>query len=583
MATSYFKLRPGIQDAMTDEAKSAVERIKEASRLLRGEIAQELQNDEDHFSGDSVQLLKHHGTYQQDNRDERAAARAAGDRTKRHSFMVRTRIPGGRLTAEQLRAHIDLCDSCGNGTLRITSRQGLQLHGVKRGELREVIRRVNQSELTTLGACGDVNRNTMCCPAPYADGVRQQLQELAEQIAQEFAPRTRAYHEIWLVDDETAEKELVAGGEVEEVEPLYKTAYLPRKFKVGIALPHDNCIDVYTHDVGLLAVVEEDQIVGYNVLVGGGMGVTPSNKKTYPALGKKLAYAAPGEVMEVCRAVIQVQRDFGNRSNRKLARMKYLVDQMGMESFRDKVAEYYGKPLREPHPADVHATCDHIGWEEQGDGRWFYGLNIENGRLADTDQHQLKAAVRAVCEQLAPHIRLTAHQSILFCDIDSSDRAKLEQILSDHSVVLSDQISTVRRWSMACVAWPTCGLAITESERALPGIIDEMEAVLQQMGLDREAFTVRMTGCPNGCARPYNADIGLVGKARGRYTVFLGGNQLGTRLNFIYQDLVPGEEIVATLRPVFEYFQQDHTEGETFGDFCARKGKEDLLGQCEAE
>ncbi len=449
----------------SDQKKSAVEGIKEASRSLRGSIGEELSNELDHFGEDSVQLLKHHGTYQQDNRDERTAARAAGDKTKRHSFMVRTRVPGGRLTAQQMLAELQLGDELGCSNVRITSRQALQLHGVLKQDLRAVIRRIQDVQLTTLGACGDVNRNTMCCPAPYADPVHDQLQQLAQQIADTFAPRTQAYRDIWLMDDATGQRQLIGGGPDDE--PLYGTAYLPRKFKIGIALPHDNCIDVYTHDIGLLAIVQQGQIAGYNVLVGGGMGVTPSNKKTYPALGKQLAFATPDEVLSLCQAIIEVQRDLGNRADRKTARLKYLVDRLGIDEFRNQVAARGGRALRDPRSDDVQEMQDHIGWEEQGDGRWYYGWNVENGRLADTDTAQLKSAVREVCQTLSPGIRLTAHQSILFTDIEPARRSELEEILRRHHVVLSEQISTVRRWSMACVAWPTCGLAITESERAL--------------------------------------------------------------------------------------------------------------------
>ena len=566
------------------EKLSPVEGIKESSNWLRGDLAAELAQDTDQFSSTSIQILKHHGTYQQDDRDERSAARASGEAGKRHIMMVRTRIPGGQLTADQLMAELALCDEFGNGTLRLTSRQALQLHGIPKGSLREVIRRIQAVDLSTLAACGDVNRNVMCCPARYASEMHRQVQQLALQCTDHFSPRTCAYREIWLQDLDSGDKQWIQGGEAseEEVEPIYGRTYLPRKFKMGIAFPFDNCIDIYTHDLGLLAIVEHGTIVGYNVLVGGGMGVTPSNKRTYPALAKKLAFVSPEEVMSVAEAVVKVQRDFGNRSDRKVARMKYLVDRLGIEAFRAQVAAYYGGKLALPHPDDVHAVNDHIGWEEQGDGRWFYGLNIENGRVADTPHMQLKTALRKVCDTLAPGIRLTAHQSILFTNLEASARPVLEQILREHQVPMSESISTVRRWSMACVALPTCGLAITESERALPGIIDELERELEQCGLSQEAFTVRMTGCPNGCARPYNADIGLVGKAKGRYTVFLGGSHLGTRLNFLFCDLVPAEDIVSRLRPLFHYFRRDRVAEESVGDFCHRKGSEDLRAWCES-
>ncbi|MBI2824246.1 MAG: NADPH-dependent assimilatory sulfite reductase hemoprotein subunit [Planctomycetia bacterium] len=564
---------------------SPVEGIKTTSNFLRGSIGNELSDGEDHFNKDNAQLLKHHGTYQQDDRDARAGGRAGGGvhADKVYSFMVRTKIPGGKLTSRQLLAELDLCDELGNATLRITSRQGLQLHGILKSHLKETIRRINDVQLSTLAACGDVERNVMCCPAPHhQDPVHQQMQDLADRLAQHLCPRTTAYHELWLTDSQTGEEMLCGGGSNgHEVEPIYGPTYLPRKFKTGIGLPGDNCIDIYANDLGLLAIPRDYKITGYNVLVGGGFGVTPSAKKTFPALAKRMAFVAPDQVIDVATAVIKVQRDFGNRADRKVARMKYLIADWGLERFKAKVEEYYGRPLADPEPDDVWAFDDHLGWHEQGDGRWFYGLNVENGRLLDTEGMRLKTAIRAICNRLAPNTRLTPHQSMLFTDVTDEGRAVLESILRDHGVKLSHEISNARRWSMACVAWPTCGLSITEAERALPGVIDELEVELARLGLSSETFTVRMTGCPNGCARPYNSDVGLVGKAAGRYTVFLGGRLLGNRLNFIYKDMVPGEELVSTLVPVLTYFKQAREQGETFGDFCHRKGAGDLLAWAE--
>ncbi|NIL98931.1 MAG: NADPH-dependent assimilatory sulfite reductase hemoprotein subunit [Planctomycetales bacterium] len=558
-----------------DNKPSAVEGFKADSNYLRGEIAAELADGNAFFGKGSIQLLKHHGTYQQDNRDQRKAARADG-RGKAYSMMVRTKIPGGRLTADQLLAELDLCDELGDTTLRVTTRQGLQLHGVVKGDLQHVIQRINQVQLSTLGACGDVNRNVMCCPAPYHnDPVHAELQALADRLADYFAPHTPAYHEIWLADGDGSEPQLVGGG-CEEVEPIYGKLYMPRKFKMGIALPGDNCIDAYSQDLGLLAVCRDFEIAGYNVLVGGGFGVTPSAEKTFPAVAKRMAYVPADRVRDVAEAVVKVQRDFGNRSDRKVARLKYLIANWGIDKFKSKVEEYFGGPLDEPVAEEVWGYEDHLGWTDQGDGRWFYGLNVENGRIKDEGSFRLKSALREICSQLAPRIRLTAHQSILFTDLAEGQRAGLEQILRTHGVPLLDQISAARRWSMACPAMPTCGLAVTESERVLPGIIDQLERELAKLGLSDEVFTIRMTGCPNGCARPYNADVGLVGKTLGKYTILVGGRRLGDRLNFIYKDVVPAEEVVLSLVPLLIYFKQDRQEAETFGDFCHRKGKEDL-------
>ena len=571
---------------MSDPLKpSAVEVFKIQSNYLRGDIGPELRDSNDFFGKSSIQLLKHHGLYQQDDRDARAAGRGeAGNvkSAKEFSFMVRTKIPGGKLTSDQLLAELDLCDEVGNTTLRITSRQGLQLHGVLKHDLWKTIHRINEIQLSTLAACGDVERNIMCCPAPLKDRVRSQLQALADQLAAHLCPRSRAYHELWITDPESGEETLAGGGSNgHEVEPIYGPTYLPRKFKTAIGLAGDNCVDLYANDLGLMAVLEGDTIKGYNVLVGGGMGVTPSAEKTFPAVAVRMAFIQPEEVVDVATAIIKVQRDFGNRSDRKVARLKYLIHNWGLPKFKAKVEEYYGRPLANPHSDDVHGFDDHIGWHEQGDVRWFYGLNVENGRIHDEGDLRLKTALRLICGTLKPGIRLTPHQSMLFTDIEAADRPALETMLREHRVKLHDEISTVRRWSMACVAWPTCGLSITEAERALPGIVDQLEVELAKLGLSHEKFTLRMTGCPNGCARPYNCDIGLVGKAAGRYTVFVGGRLLGDRLNFIYKDMVPASDIVPTIVPVLTYFKHARESGETLGDFCHRKGAQDLLSWTE--
>lgn len=560
---------------------SPIEGIKDQSHFLAGDIGPEMVDANDHFGKSSEVLLKFHGTYQQDDRDVRGGAVVEdGKKKKSYIFMVRTRIPGGKLTSRQLLDELDLCDEVGNTTLRITSRQGLQLHGVLKSNLKQVIHRINQTQLSTLGACGDVNRNVMCCPAPYKNNVYRQTQELADQLAEHFAPRTKSYHELWLTDSATGEKQLAGGatdGDGFDVEPIYGKFYMPRKFKMAIGYAFDNCVDLYANDLGLMALTEGDKIIGYNVLAGGGMGVTPSAKKTFPAVAKRICFATPENVLAVTEAIFKVQRDFGNREDRKIARLKYVVANWGVEKFKAKVEEYFGGPLPDPHPDDVHGFNDHMGWDEQGDGNLFYGLNVENGRIKDTESMRLKTALREICSTLNPSIRLTSHQSILFTDIRPQDKPTLEKLLRDHGVKLTEEVSTVRRWSMACVAWPTCGLSITESERALPGILDQLEAELARLGLAAEQFTVRMTGCPNGCARPYNCDIGLVGKAKGKYTLLLGGRLLGDRLNFIFKDMLPEEEIVPALVPVLLYFKQARTSGETLGDFCQRKGADDLL------
>lgn len=559
---------------------SGVEKIKAASDYLRGTIAAELASPADAFEEDTVQLLKHHGMYQQDDRDQRGAKDAQGKKLgKAYSLMVRVKVPGGRLTAEQLLSQLDLCDELGSSTARITDRQDLQLHGVLKKDVRQAIRRINEVQLTTLGACGDVERNVMCCPAPFRnDPVRNAIQEMASRLSSYLLPRSTAYHEIWLADPETGEKELCGGGpDGHEIEPLYGPTYLPRKFKTAIGLVEDNCVDAYANDFALLAIRDGAHLVGYNVLVGGGFGVTPSNKRTFPAIAKPLSFAKPDEVVELATAVIKVHRDCGDRSDRKRARIKYLIADWGMDRFKAKVEEYYGRSLADPHPQEVHGFDDHLGWFEQGDGRWFYGLNVENGRILDRDGFQLKTALAEICRTYRPGIALTPHQSILFTDLRPEDRSGVEAVLRRCGVRLSEEISNVRRWSMACVALPTCPLAVTESERVLPSLMDSLEGELQRLGLSAERFTVRMTGCPNGCSRPYNADIGLLGKTAGKYTIYLGGRLLGDRLAFVFKDLVRLEDVVSTLRPVLAAYKAQRHDGETLGDFCHRLGTAGLL------
>ena len=557
---------------------SKLEKIKEESQFLKGTIDTEMAADSDHFGAADIQLLKFHGTYQQDDRDKRAELKKAGG-GKAFAMMVRCRIPGGRITSSQMLSMLEMCDELGDSTMKITTRQTIQLHGILKNDLRSTIHRINEIGLSTLAACGDVNRNIMCCPAKIQDGVHQEMLKLTDELTTALAPQTPAYHELWIKDPETGEESLVGGGPPENVvEPLYGPRYLPRKFKTGIALPEDNCIDIYTQDLGFLAVVRDGSIIGYNVLVGGGMGTTPALKgKTYPALAKRMAFCTPDQAVEVAKSVIKVQRDYGNREDRKIARMKYLVDKLGIEKFRRSVEEYFGSPLKDCTEDDVHGFDDHMGWQDQKDGKWSYGLNIENGRVYDNDKVQLKAAMREACKTFDTELRMTGHQSIIFTDIDSDDKEKLTAIFSKHGVRLTEETSTVRRWSMACVALPTCGLAITESERYLPSVIDGLEAPLAKLGLDKERFTIRMTGCPNGCARPYNADIAFVGKAKGKYTMFLGGGWLGNRLAYVYKDLVPEDTLVDEVVAIASAFKANRNDGESLGEFCDRIGKDDLI------
>lgn len=559
---------------MSDAAElSKVEHLKAGSHQLRGTIAEELCQTDVPFSEGSENLLKHHGSYQQGDRDVRGEG-------KTFSCMVRSRVPGGKVTAAQLLAELDLCDRFGNGTLRITTRQGLQLHGVLKRNLRETIREINHIKLSTLAACGDVNRNVMCCPAPInTNSIRRDNQSLADRIVEVLRPRTSAYFDIWLRDEQTGTEQNVTEFQPVE-EPIYGANYLPRKFKIGISLPEDNCIDVLTYDLGFVTIHNGGAIEGYNVVVGGGQGMKPSNKKTFPAVAKRMAFCTPDEVLDVAAAVVKAYRDTGNRSDRQLARLKYVIANQGLDFFRGKVEEHLGRKLAEARDVEITGVDDHMGWHEQGDGHWFLGINVENGRIKDDGSLRIKSGLRAILSKYGMNARLTPLQGVILCDIKPQDKADISRLMAEHGMAAAENLTLIRRYSMACPAFPTCGLSITESERVFPSIVDALEAELRKFGLLSERISVHMTGCPNGCARPYTPEIGFVGKAKGKYTVYLGGNAEGTRLGFLFRDMVPLEELAQAVSPVFSYFQRARESRESFGDFCHRKGLADLQAQC---
>jgi sulfite reductase (ferredoxin) len=548
--------------------RSGAENIKENSRQLRGTIALELAAESDHFSDHNQALIKFHGSYQQVDRDTRKNRRKEGV-GKHYMFMVRCKIPGGRVTALQYLAVDQLADRYANGTLRFTTRQGIQLHGVLKGDLKATIAGINNCLLTTLGACGDVERNVMACPAPHEhDGVHAELQETATILAAHLAPRTRGYHEIWLNGERVDEST--------DIEPLYGKVYLPRKFKTGLALPEDNCIDIYAQDLGLLAIVEDGRIVGYNVLVGGGMGMTHGKAQTFPHMAQPICYVPARAVVGAAEAVVRLFRDHGNRADRSRARIKYLVHDWGVEKFREVLSEYIGGALHMPKPVEPTRHETHLGWHPhgntQGKGKFYYGISVENGRVKDEGTLRLRTALRLIVKRFLPEIRLTPLQDILICGLEAQDRADIERILQEHGVLLPEQLSNVQKHSMACPAIPTCKLAITESERALPAIIDQLEAELERQGLSDETFSVRMTGCPNGCARPYQSDVGIVGRSGDKVTLFVGGNVLGSKLSFPLRDLVPMDEVVPLLAILLEDFKTKREAGEGFGNWCQRMG-----------
>jgi sulfite reductase (ferredoxin) len=576
---------------------SKVEAIKLASEYLKTFVADELKNGSTHFTDDAATVLKFHGSYQQDDRDLRKQLKKEG-KDAAHQFMVRVRIVGGKLSAPQFLACDHLAQTVGNGSLRITTRQEFQLYGVLKHDLQTTMRQINEALLSTLAACGDVERNVLCCPAPLCDSIRDDLNADALAWAAHCAPRSSTYWEIWL-DGEKIESlppdatiEVPTPGD-DPVEPIYGKTYLPRKFKTAFALPEDNCTDIHANDLGFLGVVVDGRLAGYNVLAGGGLGTTPSAQKTFPFLAQPLCFVDRGDVKKIGEAVLKVYRDCGNRSDRKRARLKYIIHDWGMPAFRAKVEEYLGHSLADPRPITVTGVDDHLGWHPQGNGKLFLGIPVENGRIKDDGDLRLATGLRAFFQRYKTPARLTCQQSILLEDIEPSRHGEIERWLAEYGIASVEQISTVRRWSMACPALPTCGLAVTEAERALPGILDQLEVELSRLGLEKERFTVRMTGCPNGCARPYNSDVGLVGRSAhinedgtpgpGTYTIFLGGRTVGDRLNTEFKDYVPYDQVVAELVPIFVRFKAERNDGESFGDFCDRVGALELAHSVSPE
>jgi sulfite reductase (ferredoxin) len=562
--------------ALGEGVGSKVERIKIESNNLRGHIREELDEDTSHFSEDQVQLIKFHGMYQQEDRDARQQRKAAGSE-KAYQFMLRSRIPGGIVTAEQYLIEDELAGRYANGTLRITTRQGFQLHGILKGDLHSTIHTINEALLSTLAACGDVNRNVMACPAPTANRAQAQVQEIAHRIAMHLAPRSHAYHEIW-VDGEQLDTVTLE----QETEPIYGPTYLPRKFKIGVAFPGDNCIDIYTQDIGLVACLEGEQLDGFTVLVGGGMGMTHGKTETYPRLATPLCYATVDEVLAVVETIVMIQRDYGDRQNRKHARMKYVVEERGIAWFRAELEQRLGYAVQDPRPVTWHDVEDHLGWHAQGDGRWFLGLFVENGRIKDSSTMCMRSGLRQAIEEFRPDIRLTAQQNILLTGVNEAQRKPLTALLASHGIPTSSAELGIRRFSMACPALPTCGLALAEAERVHPAVVQQIETDLQALGLANESLSIRMTGCPNGCARPYMGDIGFVGRTKDIYNIYLGGDILNTRLNTLYAPSVHLNELAATIRPLLALWRDERTPGETFGDFCYRVGTGYLRDQVQA-
>ncbi len=550
-----------------------VEEIKAESRSLRGTIQESLGADSNHFSEDEYQLLKFHGTYQQDDRDQRAA-RKAQNQDKDWSFMVRSKLPGGDLSAAQYLEHDRIAGELGNSTLRITTRQGFQTHGVLKGDLKECIHRINESGVTTWGACGDVVRNTIAPAAPIDDAAHRDAQRLAKEISQAFLARSTAYADIWLNDEKLAKLAVgTSSGSSEtdaQEEPIYGKQYLPRKFKVAIAIPPRNDVDVYANDLGFIAQVEGGEVQGYTVVVGGGFGMTHGNQNTYPVLAKPLAYVQREQVIQTAVAVVTVQRDFGNRTDRKRARLKYLIDEKGIEWFREEVQARLAFALQAPKQVRWDTVSDLLGWHRQGDGKLFCGIWIQEGRIKDAEGVNTRSAFAKIAREFGFPVRLTTNCNLIFYNIDPGQKAAVDKILIEHGIQRSESLTPVRQLAQACVALPTCGQALAESERVFPGVLDKIEEIMAELGISEEPILIRMTGCPNGCARPYNADISFVGRAPGKYALYVGGSITGERLVGLQQKSVTLGEIPDRVRDLLEEFVRERFEGETFSDYWGR-------------
>ncbi len=552
---------------MTEEKKLSInEKIKTESRYLGGSLAQTMASDVDHFSSDELQLIKFHGFYEQDNRDQRPGLIKAG-KPKAYSMMIRSKVPGGLLNAEQYLVHDKIADDFGLGQFRITDRQGIQFHGVLKKNIKGLLQALNRVRVTTIGACGDVVRNVMAPAAPFLKYRKHGLQDYAQRVSDQFLWKSGTYAELWLDG-----KKVDLDAPVEKLEPIYGKTYLPRKFKIAMAFPGDNSVDVYAHDIGIVPEIKDDKLTGFNILVGGGMGMTHGVTTTYPRVATPLCFVKPEDLLEITKAIVIAQRDLGNRADRKNARLKYTIDRLGPAKFREEVEKRFGKKTEDIHPFEFKEIEHYHGWHDQGDGKWFIGVFVQNGRVKDEGDFKLRTALRTVVQKWKCDVVLTPEQDILLCGFSADQKKEVETVLKSHGVKLPEEWGAIAKHSIACPALPTCGLAISESERAIPAVLDQIQDQLNSLGIGKEPISIRMTGCPNGCARPYTSEIGFVGKTAGTYSIFLGGSHLGQRLNQTFLEKIPAPELAKRLEPIFKLYKSERRQGERFGDFCHRKG-----------
>jgi len=536
--------------------------IKAAIPTLAGNIAATMATPgADQFSADDQQFTKFHGIYQQDDRDLRKSQ-------KKYMMMIRGRIPGGVMTSQQWIVFDDLATQYGNNTLRLTTRQSIQFHGVLMAGLGPLVKKINEALLSTLAACGDVNRNVTAPPTPAYTPARARVFADCREVALALAPKTEAYHAIWIDGvqlnlDDPANKNFV--------DPLYGQTYLPRKFKISFAIPPVNDTDIFTNCLGFIAIIEQDQLIGYNVCVGGGLGRTHGNVETFTRLADVVGFIKPEHLVPVAKAVLTIHRDFGDRTDRKHARLKYVVAERGLDFMRAEINQRAGIQLEPARGYTFTTMSDLYGWHRAVDGSWFLGLFVETGRVKDVPGHAQKTALRQVAEQFPGlEFRLSPNQNVILANVAEADKSGITTLLASHGVKVDNQASVLHAAAMACPSLPTCGLGLAESERYLPGLLDRLEKLCGEVGLPGEEIIIRSTGCPNGCARPYMAEIAFVGKAPGRYQVWLGGNTAGTRLNRVWKDVLKDTDIETELRPVLARFAQERTTGERFGDWCDR-------------
>jgi len=555
---------------MTDIKFSKQETIKRESHYLKGDIAQEMADQSTPEVSDATyELLKFHGSYFGYDRDT-ATQRKQHGLDKEWEFMVRMKCPGGQLTAAQYVALDALSEKYANGSLRITTRETFQFHCIKKVGMKPLIHDINSLLLSTLGGCGDITRNIITCPAPIKDGEHAKLEADAFLLARHCAPKTSAYYEIWMdgevVHDYPFLPEPATGS---DPEPLYGASYMPRKFKIAIGAPDDNCMDALCNDLAILSLFENhEKHLGYNFALGGGLGMNHNQPKTYPYLAKPVMYVPPDMLIPATEAVIKLQRDYGDRNDRKHARLKYLVAEKGVPWIKTELEKYIGRTMEDPRPQPTFAVVDHTGWNDQLDGKWFLGVPVPSGRIAGN----IREGLREVILEYGMDLRLTADQNILLCDIEAPEKGAIEQILRKHGIKLKEDMTPMEKNFIACVALPTCGKALSEAERVASPLISEIDAVMRKHGVQDENIAIRIAGCPNGCPRPYVGDIGIVGRTPEHYSLYIGGDFEGTRLNEKIFDKIPYAELPKTLDPMFALWHEKRQSGEGFGDFCARYG-----------